>query len=138
MLKRSLVILLLSTLLWSENNTSNPINGNWHLRMIDGKDVRKARAIFDLDLDTMNLSGFDACNRMNGKLIQKSENNISVPALITTRMACREPIHIEVSKQVHQLLKEGFIIIEEKKDGIEGLTIKSPSYEFFFKKMGED
>lgn len=138
MLKRSLIILLLTTLLWSETNTTNPINGTWHLRVMDGKDVRIARAIFDLDMDKMILSGFDACNRMNGQLVKHSEDNISVPMLITTRMACREPIHNWVSLHLHELLKEGFSIKAEEKYGIEGLTIKSPTHELFLKKMGED
>ena len=164
MLKRTLLVTLaLTTFIWSETNDTNfknislfpskilqtvrdinrsilqnEFNGNWHIRMMDGKDVRQARAILDLDLDDMKLSGFDACNQMHGALVKHSEDNISVPTLMTTRMGCREAIHLWVSVRLHQLLKEGFSIKEEEKYGVEGVTIKSPHHELFLKKMGED
>lgn len=125
---------LFSTLLWSQTNT---LNGNWHVRVMDGKDVRKARAILDLDLDQMKLSGFDACNRMSAALIKKSENNLLAPQLNTTRMACRQSIHTWVSERLHQMIKDGFTIKEERRYGIKGLTLKSSSHELFLKKMGE-
>ena len=31
------------------------LHGNWHLRTMDGKDVRKARAILDFDANTLLL-----------------------------------------------------------------------------------
>jgi heat shock protein HslJ len=114
----------------------NPLNGNWHLRVMDGMDVRKARAIVDLDLDAMKLSGFDACNRMHGNLVVHSETNTSVPMLITTRMACREPIHTWVSLRLQETLKEGFTIKEETKYGLKGIILKSPKHELFLKRMG--
>ncbi|MDM5271970.1 META domain-containing protein [Sulfurovum sp. zt1-1] len=164
MLKRSLLVTVaLTILVYSESNDTyhknissfplkivqtfkdinrsilqNEFNGNWHIRVMDGKDIRQARAILDLDLDDMKLSGFDACNQMNGILIKHNEENISVPALMTTRMGCRETLHTWVSVRLHQLLKEGFSIKEEEKYGIEGVTIKSPNHELFLKKMGED
>ncbi|MFT7879040.1 MAG: META domain-containing protein [Sulfurimonas sp.] len=126
--------MLFSTLLWGQTNL---LNGNWHLRVMDGKDVRKARAILDLDLNKMKLSGFDACNRINAKLIQQSENNLLAPQLRTTRMACRQSIHTWVSQRLHQVIKEGFTMKQEKRYGIEGLTLKSAKHELFLKKMGE-
>lgn len=127
--------LLFSTLLWSQPSS---LNGNWHVRVMDGMDVRKARAILDLDLDKMKLSGFDACNRMNATLIKQSENNVLAPKLSTTRMACRENIHTWVSQRLHKMMKEGFSIKEEKRYGIKGLTLKSSKHELFLKKMGKN
>ncbi|MDD2451746.1 META domain-containing protein [Sulfurovum sp.] len=164
MLKRSLVATLaLTALVWSESNDSyfeniasfpskivqtvkdlnrsllqNKFNGNWHVRVIDGKDVREARAILDLDLDKMKLSGFDACNRMEGRLIRESEEYIHAEELNTTRMPCRESIHMWVREHLHQIMKEGFTIKEEEKYGIKGATIKSPTHELFLKKMGDE
>ena len=162
--KRSfLVTLALTALVWGESNNSylanlssfpskivqtvkdlnrslvqNKFNGNWHVRIIDGKDVRQARAILDLDLDAMRLSGFDACNRMEGRLIREREEHILAEELSTTRMACRESIHMWVRGALHQMIKEGFTIKEEEKYGIKGLTLKSPKHELFLKKMGEE
>ena len=164
MRKKPLIItFLFSTLVWSDSNDTyiknisllpskivktvkdinrsilqNEFNGNWHVREMDGKDVRYARAILDIDLDEMKLSGFDACNKMNGALIKNSEDNISVPELMTAHMACREAVHNMVSKRLHLLLKEGFSINKEAKNGIEGITIQSPSHTLFLKRMGED
>ena len=162
--KRSfLVTLALTALVWGESNNSylanlssfpskivqtvkdlnrslvqNKFNGNWHVRIIDGKDVRQARAILDLDLDAMRLSGFDACNRMEGRLIRQSEEHIHAEELNTTHMACREPIHEWVRERLHKTMKEGFSINEEEKYGIKGATLKSQTHELFLKKMGED
>jgi len=112
-------------------------NGDWHLRTIDGKDVRKARAIIELNMYNMKLSGFDACNRMNGQMIREDKYRITVPELQTTRMACRESIHSWVSSSLHEIFKEGFYITTEDRNGVEGIVIKSPTHELFFKKMGE-
>lgn len=132
-------LLLLTTLLLSETNTApqHELNGNWHLRVIDGNDVRKGRAILDLNFNIMRLSGFDSCNRMNGTLKKNTDNNFTVPTLAMTRMACRGPVQTYVSRHLHTLLKEGFSITKEKKYGVEGITLKSPSHELFLKKMGE-
>jgi heat shock protein HslJ len=164
MLKRSLLVTVaLTAFVWSESNESylenitslpskifqtvkklnrsllaNKFNGNWHVRVIDGKDVREARAILDLDLDEMKLSGFDACNRIEGRLIGQSEEDIYAEELNTTRMACREPIHMWVRERLHKAIKEGFTIKEEEKYGIKGATLRSRTHELFLKKMGEE
>ena len=164
MLKRSLLVTLaLTALVWSGSNESylanlssfpsnivrtvkdlnrtflqNKLNGNWHVRVIDGKDVRQARAILDLDLDEMRLSGFDACNRIEGNLTRQSEEHLLAEELSTTRMACRESIHMWVRGALHQMIKEGFTIKEEEKYGIRGLTLKSSKHELFLKKMGKE
>jgi len=116
-------------------NGINDFNGNWHLRVMDGMEVRKARAILNFNIDKMELSGFDSCNRIGGTLLQTSENNISVPILRVTRMACRQSIHQWVSKRLHETLKEGFSIKVEQKYGVQGITLKSPSHELFLKRM---
>lgn len=113
------------------------LNGNWHLRVMDGKEVRKARAILDFDMNKMKLSGFDGCNRIGGALKKNSNSNMTTPVLISTKMACREPIHNWVSKRLHETLKEGFSVREDRKYGIDGITIKSPNHELFFKRMGK-
>ncbi len=127
------------TLLWSETKPIElkKLNGNWHLRIMDGMEVRKARAILDFDIEKMKLSGFDGCNRISGALQVNSDTNIT-SQLVSTKMACREPIHNYVSKRLHETVKEGFSITETRRNGVDGITIKSPSHELFFKKMGED
>jgi len=139
MFHKSLILTaLLSSLLWSESHIDkDDLNGNWHLRVMDGMEVRKARAILDFDMDKMILSGFDACNRISGALQKNSDNNMTTPMLMSTKMACRNNIHNWVSKRLHITLKEGFSIVEAKKYGIDGITIKSPSHELFFKRMGK-
>ena len=127
---------LLTTTLLSETIDYSTLNGNWHLRVMDGMEVRKARAILDFDMEKMKLSGFDACNRIGGTLVKNSDTNMTTPMLISTKMACRDNIHNWVSQRLHITLKEGFSIKEEKKYGVEGITLKSPSHELFFKKMG--
>ena len=111
------------------------LNGNWHLRIMDGMEVRKARAILDFDIEKMKLSGFDGCNRISGALKVNSNTNIS-SQLMSTRMACRESIHRYVSKRLHETVNEGFSITKARRNGVDGITIKSPSHELFFKKMG--
>jgi heat shock protein HslJ len=142
--KRTLIITTFTTLLTSsvlaetKSIDLNTLSGNWHLRVLDGMEVRKARAILDFDTEKMKLSGFDSCNRIGGVLQKNSDTNITVPMLMSTRMACRGNIHNWVSKRLHQTLEEGFSIKKEKKYGIEGITLKSPSHELFFKKMGKE
>jgi len=111
------------------------LSGNWHLRIMDGMEVRKARAILDFDIKKMQLSGFDGCNRISGTLKKMSNTNIS-SQLRTTRMACRESIHRYVSKRLHQTVSAGFSITETTKNGVDGITLKSPSHALFFKRMG--
>lgn len=144
MLYRQIIILgtlvtLLTSYVSAETKTANldKFNGNWHLRIMDGMEVRKARAILEFDTGKMELSGFDGCNRIGGALQQNSDTNITVPMLMSTRMACREPIHRWVSQRIHETLSEGFSITEAKMNGVDGIILKSPSHELFFKKMGK-
>ena len=133
--KKLLFVSLFSCYLLADNIAKDTLNGNWHLRVMDGMEVRKARAILDFDMDKMTLSGFDACNRIGGSLVKNSDTNMTTPMLMSTKMGCRGKIHNWVSKRLHVLLKEGFNIKEEKKYGVEGITLKSPSHELFFKRM---
>ncbi len=112
------------------------LNGNWHLRIMDGMEVRKARAILDFNSKKMKLNGFDGCNRISGTLIKTSDTNMS-SQLASTKMGCRQPIHSWVSKRLHETVKEGFSITETKRNGIDGITIKSTRHELFFGRMGE-
>jgi len=138
MFKRTSFIFTLVTIFYTQSIVANNLNGAWHLRVMDGMDVRKARAILDFNMDKMKLSGFDACNRIGGKLIKNTEdNNMSTSMLVSTKMACRGRIFSWVRKRLHKTLKEGFEIKEEKKYGLKGITLKSPSHELFFKKMGK-
>ncbi len=138
LLKKTLIISLLSTLLWSETSSMDlsDLDGNWHLRVMDGKEVRKARAILDFDAGKMKISGFDGCNQINGTL--KGDEKHMSSKLISTRMACRERIHAYVSKRLHETISEGFSIKEEKKYGVEGITLKSSKHELFFKRMDKE
>ena len=138
MLKKTSLILTLVTILYIQKSVANELDGAWHLRVMDGKEVRKARAILDFNMEKMKLSGFDSCNRIGGNLIENSETNTTVPFLMATRMACRNHIHTWVSQRLHEVLKEGYSIVKEKKYGIEGITLKSPSHELFFKRMQRD
>jgi len=128
---------LFTTLVWCETIDMNKLNGNWHLRVMDGMEVRKARAILDFDIEKMKLSGFDGCNRIGGVLKKNSDTNMTTPMLMITRMACREAIHNYVSKRLDETLKEGFSVTEDTKYGVDGITLKSPNHELFFKRMGK-
>ena len=123
------------TTLFTQPTVANNINGSWHLRVMDGMEVRKARAILDFNMEDMKLSGFDACNRMCGDLVKISEHNTTIPMLKSTKMACRGNIFEWTRKYLHEALKEGFEIKEEKKYGVDGITLKSTNHELFFKKM---
>ncbi len=111
------------------------LNGNWHLRVMDGKEVRRARAILDFYPKSMKLEGFDGCNRISGKLMRTTEDRF-FSKITATRMACRQNIHRFVSRGLHTTIKEGFTVSEEKRYGIEGITLKSKHHDLFFKKMG--
>jgi len=115
---------------------AHEFNGNWHLREIDGKDTRYARAILELNLDTMKLSGFDACNQITGDIKETVDKNLTVPTVNTTWMSCREQIHLWTSRSLQETLKEKFTIKEGKKNGVKGIIIKSKSHELFLKQMG--
>jgi len=136
--KKWLLASLLTTFLWSESIDIQTLNGAWHLRVMDGMEVRKARAILDFDMKKMYLSGFDACNRISGALIKNSDTNMSIPMLISTKMACRGNIHTWVSQRLHEVLKEGFFITEEIKYDVNGIILKNPKHELFFKRMEKD
>ncbi len=135
----SLLIFLSTNYLLAESQTIDldNLNGNWHLRAMDGKEVRKARAILDFDVKKMQLSGFDGCNRIAGTLKINTNTNFS-SQLRSTRMACRQNIHRYVSKRLHETVSEGFTITEGKRYGVNGITLKSPSHDLFFKKMGSE
>ena len=134
----TLLLSLFTNYLSAETKTIDldELNGNWHLRVMDGMEVRKARAILDFDTKKMKLSGFDGCNRISGILKKNSDTNMS-SQLASTRMACRGSIHRYVSKRLHETVSEGFSITEAKRYGVNGITIKSPSHNLFFKRMGK-
>ena len=125
-----------TALLHAESIDLNDLKGDWHLRVMDGYDVRKVRVILDFHPDKMRIEGFDACNRISGKLLKKPDGNYT-SQLISTRMACRGKSHSFVSKRLHETIAEGFTIKEEKRYGIDGITIKSMKHDLFFKRMGE-
>ena len=110
------------------------LSGNWHLRTMDGKEVRKARAILDFDAKNMKLSGFDGCNRISGELKRSSDTSFS-SKLAATKMACRTSVHRYVRKRLHKTMKEGFTVIEATQNGVDGILIKSSNHELFFKWM---
>jgi len=142
--KQAIILGVLTTTLFTSylSAQTDPIdlkelNGNWHLRVMDGMEVRKARAILDFDIEKMKLNGFDGCNRIGGALQKNSDTNMTAPMLISTKMACREPIHNWVSQRLHETVSEGFSITEAKRNGVDGIILKSPSHELFFKRMGD-
>ena len=128
---------LLATQIAAESIDLDNLSGSWHLRVLDGGEVRKARAILDFDAKKMKLSGFDGCNRISGNLAKDTKEHYSAQ-LLSTRMACRESIHSYVSKRLHETVSEGFSIKEEKRYGVEGITIKSAKHDLFFKRMKRD
>lgn len=134
----SLVTALFITQLQAETKTINlsKLDGNWHLRIMDGMEVRKARAILDFDSKKMQISGFDACNQISGTLIKNSDLSMS-SQLKSTKMACRQPIHKYVSKRLHETIKEGFNITEARRNGVDGITLKSTKHDLFFGRMGK-
>jgi heat shock protein HslJ len=141
--KKTLIVTLLASLCTSNLSAQtktvdiNELQGNWHLRSMDGKDVRKARAILDFDPKQMKLNGFDGCNRLSSEL-QTNNNTLVSTKLAATNMECREYIHSYVRHRLHKTMKEGFTVTEATQNGVEGITIKSSKHELFFKKMGKD
>jgi len=135
----ALLLSLCSTVLLAGNVTVDDLsdlNGNWHLRAMDGHEVRKARAILDFHAEQMIINGFDSCNRISGTLKVNGKTTFS-SKLTTTRMACRKSIHKYVSKRLHETINEGFTITEGTRYGIDGITLKSKDHDLFFKKMGK-
>ena len=141
LIKKSFVVALmvsLSSMYLSAQTESidlDDLDGNWHLRTVDGKDVRAARAILDFDAKKMRLNGFDGCNSMSSQLIANNQT-LSSAKIKATDMACRESIHQYVSTRLHKTVKGGFSVYKSTQDGIEGITVKSSKHELFFKKMG--
>jgi heat shock protein HslJ len=140
-LKKTLIFMLVSSLTVSQLHAKpialEKLSGNWHLRVMDGMEVRKARAILDFDATKMHLSGFDGCNRINGTL-EKNSSNIMRAKLMSTRMACRENIHRWVTTRLHETVNKGFSVNADTKYGVEGITLKSSEHELFFKRMERD
>ena len=136
--KVRLILTLIATLVFLQAGdvARERIEGDWHLRVMDGYDVRKVRAILDFQPQKMKLEGFDACNRISGKLVKIGGGRYK-SKLFTTRMACRGQSYIFVSKRLHETIENGFTIKDESRYGIEGLTIKSATHDLFFKRMGE-
>jgi heat shock protein HslJ len=134
MLLSATLFSLLTTQISAETIDLDKLSGSWHLRVMDGGKVSKARAILDFDATHMKLNGFDGCNRISGNLAKDVQEHFSAQ-LISTRMACRENIHRYVSQRLHETVKEGFTIKKEEKYGIDGITIKSSKHELFFKRM---
>ena len=134
------LLLLLATTMLSAGSAAikdvSDLSGNWHLHVMDGKEVRKARAILDFHSKSMVLEGFDGCNRISGKL-QRTTQDRFFSKLTATRMACRQNIHRYVSRGLHTTIKEGFTITEGTRYGTEGITLKSKHHDLFFKKMGK-
>jgi len=126
----------LITPLYAASADLTNLAGDWHLRVMDGYDVRKVRAILDFDPKQMRIGGFDACNRISGKLTSIGEHRYKT-TLRSTRMACRGQSFTFVSRRLHEALESGFTIKEEKRYGIEGITIKSERHDLFFKRMGK-
>jgi len=111
------------------------LNGNWHLRVMDGKEVRKARTILDFYPSSMKLEGFDGCNKISGKLKRSSEDRF-YSKITATKMACRNNLHRFASRGLHTTIEEGFTVTKEKRYGVDGITLKSKHHDLFFKKMG--
>ncbi|SFZ98038.1 hypothetical protein MNB_SV-5-669 [hydrothermal vent metagenome] len=112
------------------------ISGTWHLRVMDGKEVRKARAIVEFHSKQKIIEGFDACNRFSGKIERTTQNRFFTKPR-STRMACRQNIHRYVSQRLLITIQEGFSVTEGKRYGVEGITLKSANHDLFFKKMGD-
>ncbi len=129
-------ISLVSSALAAQNTPLPTIEGDWQLRVMDGYDVRKVRAILEFIPKKMHIAGFDACNRISGTLTQQPDGNYT-SLVRATRMACRGQSFIFVSTRLHEALKGPFRLIPEKRYGIEGLTLKSRSHDLFFKRLGK-
>ena len=137
-LASTLFLLLASSTLLAETLTKSDlddVNGNWHLRVLDGHNVKKARAIVDFHAKQMIINGFDGCNRISGHL-KVTNKSTFYSQLHSSRMACRQNVHQYTSKRLKAAIKEGFTITKGTRYGIEGITIKSKNHDLFFKKMG--
>ena len=110
------------------------LNGNWHVRTMDGKEVREARAILDFDPKHMKLSGFDGCNPISGELKRSADTRI-FSKLSPTQSECRQSIHQYVRTRLLKTVNEGFTVTKAKQNGVDGILIKSASHELFLKWM---
>jgi len=138
-LMSTLLLSLLGTTLYASNaplKNLSDVDGNWHLRVMDGKEVRKARAILDFHSKSMVLEGFDGCNRLSGKIL-RTTNDRFFSKIKSSRMACRQNIHRHVSRGLKTTIKEGFTVTETTRYGVEGITLKSKHHDLFFKRMGD-
>lgn len=118
----------------TKNVDLDELHGNWHLRTMDGKDVRKARAILDFDAKNMKLNGFDGCSPISSEL--KAKNKIiKSTKLSAAEMGCRESIHSYVRRRLHKTVKEGFTVTKTTKNGVDGILIKGSKHELFLKWM---
>jgi len=141
MLKKQVWMAALIAVLYTPSVSAGTIDldeldGNWHLRIMDGMEVRKARAILDFDSKKKTVSGFDGCNSISGTLIINNDTMSS--QLKMTKMACRLSVQAYVSRRLHEVMKEGFTVSETTTNGVEGITLKNPKHTLFFGKMGED
>ncbi|WP_373029539.1 META domain-containing protein [Sulfurovum sp.] len=138
--KKTLMVTLLVSLCTSYLSAQtksvdvDDLHGNWHLRTMDGQDVREARAILDFDAKNMKLNGFDGCNPMYSEL-KTNDKTIQSTKLSTRQNACRQSIHSYVRTRLHKTVKEGFTVTKAKQKGIDGILIKSSKHELFFKWM---
>lgn len=141
MLKKKVWMAALFAVLYTPSVSAGTIDldeldGNWHLRIMDGMEVRKARAILDFDSKKKTVSGFDGCNSITGTLTINNDTMSS--QLKMTKMACRLSVQAYVSRRLHEVMKEGFTVSETTTNGVEGITLKNPKHTLFFGKMGED
>jgi heat shock protein HslJ len=135
-MKKLLLAMTLPLLLLAEPVTLDSLKGDWHLKVMDGYNVRKARAILDFHPPKMRIEGFDSCNRISGTL-NRDTNGTYTSQLITTRMACRDRLTRFVSGRLHETIQEGFSIEKSSHNGKEGITLKSKTHTLFFRRMGE-
>lgn len=138
--KRVFVVALLAALFTpyasAQTIDMDDLDGNWHLRIMDGMEVRKARAILDFDSKKMTVNGFDGCNRITGSL---TVNNSTMSSqLRMTKRACRLSVQAYVSQRLQEVMKEGFTISETTTNGVEGITLKNQKHTLFFGRMGSD
>lgn len=132
----TLLVSLATTHLTAQTKTLDldDLNGNWHVRTMDGKEVRQARAILDFDAKHMKLSGFDGCNPISGELKKSADTRI-FSNISATPSECRQSIHRYVRTRLLKTVKEGFTVTKAKQNGVEGILIKSANHELFLKWM---
>ncbi len=135
-MKRLLPAMILPLFLLAESVTLESLEGDWHLKVMDGYNVRKARVILDFHPEKMRIEGFDSCNRITGTL-HRDKNDTYTGRLVTTRMACRDRLTRFVSQRLHETMQQGFYIEKSSHNSKEGITLKSKKHTLFFRRMGE-